>query len=163
VATQPHWNSQVVSVGRGTTQLAQQLTWFVMLSLQWGYYLLACCPLPGLPISQVQERYGAPLLLEALDSFLASNAALCHHHRVHAFNQLNIYKYITILSPPKQHISDTKWFFKLHATSVQRTGPRTTKGLRTGPGLDHFRTGLQSWSYQILKSISPGPLLFWGA
>jgi len=47
--------------------------------------------------------------------------------------------------------------------SVWRSGPRTTKGPRTGPGPDHLRTGLQSWSYPILKSISPGPLLFWGA
>jgi len=45
-------------------------------------------------------------------------------------------------------------------SSVWTSGPRTAKGPRTRPGLDQFRTGLQSWSYPILKSISPGPLLF---
>jgi len=128
VATQPHRNSQVVSAGRGMTQLAWQLMRFVMLLLQQGYYLPAHCPLPGLPISQVQERYGAPLLLEALESFFASNVALCHHHRVHTFNRLDIYKYITILSPLKQHMSDTKRFFKLHATQSCPAPHNSCKG-----------------------------------
>ncbi|KIM63098.1 hypothetical protein SCLCIDRAFT_118027, partial [Scleroderma citrinum Foug A] len=35
---------------------------------------------------------------------------------IHAFNQIDVYKYITILSPLKQHVSDTKHFFKLHVT-----------------------------------------------
>ena len=126
--TQPHQNSQVVSAGRGMSQLAWQLTWFVMLLLQWGYYLPACCPLPGLPISQVQERYGAPLLLEALDLFFASNVALCHHHRIHTFDWLNIYKYITILSWLKQHMSNTKQCFKLCATQSCLAPHNSRKG-----------------------------------
>ena len=138
MATQPHQNSQVVSAGGGTTQLARQLTRFVMLSLQRGYYLPARCPLPGLPISQVQERYGAPLLLEALESFFTSNAALRHHRRVHAFDRLNVYKYITILSPLKQHMSDTKRFFKLRATQ-SCPAPRNS---RKGPSPAVFNNAL---------------------
>ena len=60
-----------------------------------------------------------------------------------------------------QH-SHKHWSWSL-TPSVWRSGPRTTKGPRTRPGPDHLRTGLQSWSYPILKGISPGPLLFWGA
>ena len=99
-----------------------------MLLLQRGFHILAHCPLPGIPISQVQEKYGAPLLLEALESFFATNVALQHHHRAHTFNRLNVYKYMTILSPPKQHMSNTKWFFKLHATPSCPASHNSCKG-----------------------------------
>jgi len=106
---------RLVSAHRGTAQ--QQLSRFVMLTSERGYYLPAHCPLPRLPISQIQEQYGAPLLLEALKTLFATNfAALQNHHRIHTFDRLDVYKYIMILSPPKQHVSNTKQFFKLHAT-----------------------------------------------
>jgi len=114
VATQSN-QKRLVSAHGGTAQW--QLSHFVMLASERGYYLPACCPLPRLPISQIQEQYGAPLLLEALETFFATNfAALQNHHRIHAFDRLDVYKYITILSPPKQHVSNTKRFFKLRAT-----------------------------------------------
>ena len=68
----------------------------------------AHCPLPSLPISQIQERWGAPLVQEAQKPFFAANAALHNHCKIHSFDQVDIYKYRTILSPPKQHVSDTK-------------------------------------------------------
>ena len=99
-----------------------------MLLLQRGFHIPVCCPLPGIPISQVQEKYGAPLLLEALESFFATNVALRHHRRAHAFDRLVVYKYMTILSPLKQHMSDTKWFFKLCATPSCPVSHNSRKG-----------------------------------
>jgi len=77
--------NRLVSANGGTAQ-QRQLSRFIMLSPERGYYLLAHCPLPSLPISQVQEKWGAPLLQEALESFFAANAALWNHRRIHGFN-----------------------------------------------------------------------------
>ena len=104
----------LISANRGTAQ--RQLSRFIMLASEWGYYLPVHCPLPRFPISQVQEQCGAPLLLDALETFFATNAALQNHRKIHAFDRIDVYKYITILSPLKQHVSDTKCFFKLHVT-----------------------------------------------
>ena len=104
----------LISANRGMAQ--QQLSWFVMLASEWGYYLPARCPLPRLPISQVQEQCSAPLLLDALETYFTTKAALRNHCKIHTFDRIDVYKYITILSPPKQHMSDTKHFFKLCAT-----------------------------------------------
>ena len=54
--------------GNGGAAQQRQLSRFVMLSSERGYYLPAHCPLPSLPISQVQEKYGALLLLSVLKS-----------------------------------------------------------------------------------------------
>jgi len=105
---------RLVSANRGTAQ--RQLSRFVMVTSERGYYLPARCPLPRLPISQIQQQHGAPLLLEALETFFTTNAALRNHRRIHTFDRLDVYKYITILSPPKQHVSDMKRFFKIRAT-----------------------------------------------
>ena len=104
----------LISANRGTAQW--QLSRFIMLASERGYYLLAHCHLPRLPISQVQEQCGTPLLLDALETFFATNAALRNHRKIHAFDRIDVYKYITILSPLKRHMSDTKHFFKLRAT-----------------------------------------------
>ena len=86
----------------------QGLNGFTMLSRDRRYHLARSCPLPGIPITLVQEKHHAPLLCQALEQYLQVLHPHLRARQIWLVNQLDVYKYISILTPPCKHISATK-------------------------------------------------------
>ena len=110
---------------------------FVMLSRTCGYNLPQLCPLPGVHISFVQENHHAPLLSQALEQYIwGSHPQLCTT-QIWPVKQLDVYKSISILTPPCKHVSATKQIFKLHGSITYSTAPMTfdTALIIEDPGL----------------------------
>jgi len=81
---------------------------FVMLSRTRGYHLPRSCPLPGVHISFVQENHHAPLLSQALEQYIRGSHPQLRTTQIRPVKQLDVYKSISILMPPRKHISATK-------------------------------------------------------
>jgi hypothetical protein len=88
-----------------------------MINKDRGYYLPSLCPLPNTPLSYVQERHQAPLLVQTLEAFLHATFPMTRQPiRVRSFDRIDVFKYITILARSHQHINDTKRLFKIRVS-----------------------------------------------
>jgi len=122
-----------------TSLFTQRLDNFVMLSRTCGYHLPRSCPLSGVHISLMQENHHAPLLSQALEQYIRGlHPQLCTT-QIWPVKQRNVYKSISLLTPPHKHISATKRIFKLHASITYPTTPMTfnTALIIEDPGLYH--------------------------
>ncbi|KIM50689.1 hypothetical protein SCLCIDRAFT_144850 [Scleroderma citrinum Foug A] len=73
----------------------------------------------------MQERHHAPLLTQALKQYIWGLHPQLHTTQIQLVNQLNVYKSISLLTPPCKHVSDTKRIFKLCASITYPTIPMT--------------------------------------
>ncbi|KAF9237171.1 hypothetical protein BU15DRAFT_49017 [Melanogaster broomeanus] len=96
----------------------RRLNRFNMVNNERGYYLPTSCPLPNTPLSYVQETHQAPLLVQTLEAYLCATTFPMTRQpiRIHSFDQIDVFKYITILAPSCQHISDTKRLFRIRVS-----------------------------------------------
>ncbi|KIJ09550.1 hypothetical protein PAXINDRAFT_17361 [Paxillus involutus ATCC 200175] len=95
----------------------RQLNRFIMINKIRGYYLPSSCPLPNTPVSQVQERYQAPLFIQSLEGYLRRTFPMAQQPiHIRPFDRIDIFKYISILGPSRPHMSDTKCLFKVRAS-----------------------------------------------
>ncbi|KAF9235433.1 hypothetical protein BU15DRAFT_89590 [Melanogaster broomeanus] len=100
-----------------TDVLIRRLDRFIMINKHHGYFLPSLCPLPNTPLSYVQERHQAPLLVQTLEAFLRANFPMTRQPiRIRSFDRIDVFKYITILAPSHQHISDAKRLFKIRVS-----------------------------------------------
>ncbi|KAG9309558.1 hypothetical protein JVU11DRAFT_10537 [Chiua virens] len=82
-----------------------------------GYHLPETCPCLNTPIAYIQENHHAPLLKQSLETYLRMTLPLsCQPIQVQEFDRLDVFKYITILAPSCQHISNIKRIFKIRVS-----------------------------------------------
>jgi len=86
----------------------QCLSDFIMVSRARGYHLPRSCPLPGVPISLMQDNHHTPLLIQAFEQYLSESHPQLRAMQIRPFNLLDVYKSISILTPPRKHISPSK-------------------------------------------------------
>lgn len=71
-----------------------------------------------MPIAHIQAQHDAPLLAQTLEAYLSATFPGSRHTvRVHSFDRLDVFNFITILAPERQHTSNTKRFFKLRVSA----------------------------------------------
>jgi hypothetical protein len=92
-----------------------------MLTPTHGYYLPKTCHFPNTPIQCLIEHHGASLFIPALETFVrehipSSNPS--HTSKLIPQERIDVYKYLTVLSPACPHVSNSKCFFKVRASPV---------------------------------------------
>jgi len=73
----------------------------------------------------VQENHHAPLLSQALKQYIWGSHPQLHTTQIRLVKQLDVYKSISILTPPHKHVSATKRIFKLRGSITYSTAPMT--------------------------------------
>ncbi|KAH7904150.1 hypothetical protein BJ138DRAFT_1019522 [Hygrophoropsis aurantiaca] len=86
---------------------------FVAINESRGYYLPSTCPHPNTPISRLIEKHGASEFMRTLEEWLQARRPNATIRKLYPFDRVDVYKYISLLTPPHPHISDTKRFYKL--------------------------------------------------
>ncbi|KIK32995.1 hypothetical protein CY34DRAFT_27121 [Suillus luteus UH-Slu-Lm8-n1] len=97
-----------------------QLHRFTMLTPTCGYYLPKTCHFPNTPIQRLIEHHSALLLILALETFVREHIPTSNmsHSKLIPQECIDVYKYLTVLSPARPHISNSKCFFKVRASPV---------------------------------------------
>lgn len=100
--------------------MPHQLHRFTMLTPTCGCYLPKTCHFPNMPIQRLIEHHGALLLIPALETFVREHIPTSNvsHSKLIPQECIDIYKYLTVLSPARPHISNSKCFFKVRAWPV---------------------------------------------
>ncbi|KAH7918669.1 hypothetical protein BV22DRAFT_1134425 [Leucogyrophana mollusca] len=113
-----------------------------------GYYLPSTCPHPNTPISHVVEKHGASELIPTLQQWLQARRPDAIVQRLYPFDRVDVYKYISLLTPPYPHISETKRIHKIRRCRRQPTPAHfdtavviENEDLYTGSGIAGLRIG----------------------
>ncbi|KAH7919169.1 hypothetical protein BV22DRAFT_1134039 [Leucogyrophana mollusca] len=115
----------------------RSLTRFVAINKSRGYYLPSTCPHPNTPISRVVEKHGASELIPTLQQWLQARRSDAIVQRLYPFDRVDVYKYISLLTPPYPRISETK---RIHKIRVCPEIP--ARDARWQPTPAHFDTAV---------------------
>jgi len=126
-----------VPVNRRLVNMPRQIHRFTMLTASRGYFLPKTCPFPDTPIPHLVEHHGASLLMHALEVFLSEHLPRQSRRKLEPQDRLNVYKYLTVISPAWPHTNNSKCFFKIRASPVV-----APKDPRKPPAPAHFDSAL---------------------
>ncbi|KIK32748.1 hypothetical protein CY34DRAFT_27161 [Suillus luteus UH-Slu-Lm8-n1] len=98
--------------------MPRQIHRYMMLSATRGYFVPKICSFPNIPIQRLIENHGASHFIPALQAFVNEHLPGHLHRPLNAQDRIDVYKYLSVLSPAWPHITDSKRFFKLRASPV---------------------------------------------
>ncbi|KAG1821369.1 hypothetical protein EV424DRAFT_1472331 [Suillus variegatus] len=102
--------------------LPHQAQHFTMLTASRGYFVPRRCPFPNSTIQRLLDEHSASLFIPALEDFL--------HNHLTPQDQIDVYKYLKVLSPARPHIN------------IAKSPVIPLKDARKGPAPAHFDTVL---------------------
>ncbi|KIK44335.1 hypothetical protein CY34DRAFT_23094 [Suillus luteus UH-Slu-Lm8-n1] len=82
------------------------------------YFVPKICSCPNIPIQRLIENHGASHFILALQAFVNEHLPGHLHRLLNAQDRIDVYKYLSVLSPARPHITNSKHFFKLRASPV---------------------------------------------
>jgi hypothetical protein len=100
--------------------LPSQVQQFTMVTVtgSHGYFIPRTCPFPNSTIQRLLTDHNASLLIPALEEFLQKHVWSWSCWKLTPKDQVDVYKYLKIISPPRPHINNCKCLFKVHASPV---------------------------------------------
>jgi hypothetical protein len=98
--------------------MPRQIHRYTMLSATRGYFIPKICSFPNIPIQRLIENHGASHFVPALQAFVNEHLPGHLHRPLNAQDRIDVYKYLSILTPARPHITNSKRFFKLRASPV---------------------------------------------
>jgi hypothetical protein len=85
--------------------LPHQAQCFMMLTASGGYFVPRRCPFPNSTIQCLLNEYGTSLFIPVLKDFLCSHMQNLSHRKLTPQDQIDVYKYLKVLSPVQPHIT----------------------------------------------------------
>ncbi|KAG1751380.1 uncharacterized protein EDB91DRAFT_1105119 [Suillus paluster] len=135
--------------------MSRQIHRFTMLTTTRGYSVPKTCPFPNTPIQRLSENHGASMFIPALEAFLNEHLPRQSHRTLDLQVRVDVYKYLSVLSPALPHISKSKCFFKIRASlgtgSKDVRKPPTPPRFKLPSCLDNF------FAPHSLHSLVPSP------
>jgi hypothetical protein len=104
-----------------------------MLTVSRGYVILRRYPFPNSTIQHLLDEHSASLFIPALEDFLHNHVQILLHRKLTPRDQIDVYKYLKVLSPAWPCINIAKCLFKVCAAPVI-----LSEDMRKGPVPAHF-------------------------
>ncbi|KAG1789923.1 uncharacterized protein HD556DRAFT_1446500 [Suillus plorans] len=98
--------------------MPRQIHRFTMLSATRGYFVPKICSFPNIPIQRLIENHGTSQFVPALQAFVNEHFPGQLHRQLNAQDRVDVFKYLSVLSPARPHITNSKCFFKIRASPV---------------------------------------------